>query len=177
MTPLQVNWPISPLSVQPALTRWLPVPLATRFSKFIGHGVCNVEMKNSKKRVGHATSKKRDFPKISSSNGVAWRALVRLHERGASVSRTVAQSPIILLLHTGELSQQPPIKRDIHNGNRVQTYSFPNEYSNIYDLLSPTSDFVFYQIFGVEKHKSVLISLLNSILKGNPRVKDVRIDP
>ncbi|ESU40166.1 Chromosome segregation ATPase [Giardia duodenalis] len=81
------------------------------------------------------------------------------------------------LSHSSSHMLQPSVKRSVHNGNKEQPYYLPNKYSNIYDLLSPTSDFVFYQIFGVEKHKSVLISLLNSILKGNPHVKDVRIDP
>ena len=88
-------------------------------------------------------------------------------------------SDVIHVHGSPELSHmlQPSVKRSVHNGNKEQPYYLPNKYSNIYDLLSPTSDFVFYHIFGVEKRKSVLISLLNSILKGNPRVKDVRIDP
>ena len=101
-----------------------------------------------------------------------------MHQAGCTNDSPIISSTLShCSLHTGELSQRPPIKRDIYNGNRVQTYSFPNEYSNIYDLLPPTSDFVFCRIFGVEEHKSVLISLLNSILKGHPHVRDVKIEP
>ncbi len=58
----------------------------------------------------------------------------------------------------------------------IESQLRPNKYST-YDLLPPTSDFVFCRIFGSEKHKPVLISLLNAILKGRPHVKDVQIDP
>jgi predicted transposase/invertase (TIGR01784 family) len=42
-------------------------------------------------------------------------------------------------------------------------------------LLSPSSDFVFANLFGEEKHKRVLVCLLNSILKGKPRIKSITL--
>jgi predicted transposase/invertase (TIGR01784 family) len=44
------------------------------------------------------------------------------------------------------------------------------------DLLAPGCDFVFKSIFGLNEHKTELISLLNAILDGNPHVKDVTIE-
>jgi predicted transposase/invertase (TIGR01784 family) len=44
------------------------------------------------------------------------------------------------------------------------------------DFVSPTSDFVFKRIFGVESHKRVLVCLLNSILKCNPRIDSVSLE-
>jgi predicted transposase/invertase (TIGR01784 family) len=44
------------------------------------------------------------------------------------------------------------------------------------DLLLPRYDFVFKGIFGKEDHKRLLISLLNSILEGNPFIKDVTLE-
>ncbi|MDR2782221.1 MAG: Rpn family recombination-promoting nuclease/putative transposase, partial [Holosporaceae bacterium] len=35
-------------------------------------------------------------------------------------------------------------------------------------LLNPSSDFVFANLFGAEKHKKVLMCLLNAILQGKP---------
>jgi predicted transposase/invertase (TIGR01784 family) len=42
-------------------------------------------------------------------------------------------------------------------------------------LLSPSSDFVFSNLFGEEKHKKVLVCLLNSILKGKPTIKSITL--
>jgi predicted transposase/invertase (TIGR01784 family) len=42
-------------------------------------------------------------------------------------------------------------------------------------LLKPSSDFVFSNLFGEEKHKRVLICLLNSILKGKPTIKSITL--
>jgi predicted transposase/invertase (TIGR01784 family) len=44
------------------------------------------------------------------------------------------------------------------------------------DLLAPANDFVFRNIFGANEHKAELISLLNSILDGNPHIKDLTIE-
>jgi predicted transposase/invertase (TIGR01784 family) len=43
-------------------------------------------------------------------------------------------------------------------------------------LLDPKQDFVFKNIFGKEEGKPSLISLLNSLLKDNPRIKDLHLD-
>jgi len=43
-------------------------------------------------------------------------------------------------------------------------------------LLTPTSDFVFKRIFGVESHKRVLVCLLNSILNNDPRIDSVSLE-
>ena len=43
------------------------------------------------------------------------------------------------------------------------------------DLLDPTDDYIFKRVFGDEKHKPVLLSLLNSILRGNPHVSDLQL--
>lgn len=48
---------------------------------------------------------------------------------------------------------------------------------NSKDLMLPSVDFVFCLLFGTEKNKDRLISLLNSILNGKPHIKDVIIDP
>ena len=45
------------------------------------------------------------------------------------------------------------------------------------DLMRPSVDYVFCRLFGSEKNKDRLISLLNSILNGKPFIKDVDIDP
>jgi predicted transposase/invertase (TIGR01784 family) len=50
------------------------------------------------------------------------------------------------------------------------------EKSVIVGLLDPKLDFVFKNIFGQEDKKSVLISFLNSLLKDNPHIKDLRFD-
>ncbi|GHU19050.1 hypothetical protein FACS189472_08290 [Alphaproteobacteria bacterium] len=42
-------------------------------------------------------------------------------------------------------------------------------------LLKPSSDFVFANLFGEEKHKRVLVCLLNSILKGKPTIKSITL--
>jgi predicted transposase/invertase (TIGR01784 family) len=42
-------------------------------------------------------------------------------------------------------------------------------------LLNPSSDFVFANLFGTEKHKRLLICLLNSILKGKPTIKSITL--
>jgi len=42
-------------------------------------------------------------------------------------------------------------------------------------LLDIQSDYIFKRVFGVEKNKKLLISLINSILKGNPTVMDLEI--
>jgi predicted transposase/invertase (TIGR01784 family) len=44
------------------------------------------------------------------------------------------------------------------------------------DLIKPSQDFVFKRIFGAESHKRVLVCLLNSILKDNPRIATVELD-
>lgn len=43
------------------------------------------------------------------------------------------------------------------------------------NLLDIQSDYIFKQVFGVEKNKQLLISLINSILKGNPKVNDIEL--
>lgn len=43
------------------------------------------------------------------------------------------------------------------------------------NLLDIQSDYIFKQVFGVEKNKNLLISLINSILKGNPKVNDIEL--
>ena len=43
------------------------------------------------------------------------------------------------------------------------------------NLLDIKSDYVFKMLFGEEKNKSLLISLLNSILKGNPTVTNLEV--
>ena len=42
-------------------------------------------------------------------------------------------------------------------------------------LLDIQSDYIFKRVFGIEKNKELLISLINSILKGNPHVTDLEI--
>jgi predicted transposase/invertase (TIGR01784 family) len=42
-------------------------------------------------------------------------------------------------------------------------------------LLKPSSDFVFANMFGVEKHKRALICLLNAILRGKPAIKSITL--
>ncbi|MDR2067533.1 MAG: Rpn family recombination-promoting nuclease/putative transposase, partial [Holosporaceae bacterium] len=42
-------------------------------------------------------------------------------------------------------------------------------------LLKPSSDFVFANLFGAEKHKRVLICLLNAILQGKPHIKSITL--
>ncbi|MDR2780936.1 MAG: Rpn family recombination-promoting nuclease/putative transposase, partial [Holosporaceae bacterium] len=44
------------------------------------------------------------------------------------------------------------------------------------NLLDPKQDFVFKNIFGKEGGKPCLISLLNSLFKGNPHIKDLHFD-
>ncbi len=43
------------------------------------------------------------------------------------------------------------------------------------DLLDIKSDYIFKQIFGAEKHKRLLLSLLNAILKGDPHIKSIEL--
>ncbi len=43
------------------------------------------------------------------------------------------------------------------------------------NLLDIQSDYIFKQVFGVEKNKNLLISLINLILKGNPKVNDIEL--
>ena len=42
-------------------------------------------------------------------------------------------------------------------------------------LLDIQSDYIFKRVFGIEKNKELLISLINSILKGNPQVTNLEI--
>ena len=44
-----------------------------------------------------------------------------------------------------------------------------------YRLFDPKEDFIFKMIFGSEQNKLILISLLNSILKGKPNIKDLAL--
>ena len=49
--------------------------------------------------------------------------------------------------------------------------------SNIeYRILDPKEDFVFKALFGTEENKKLLISLLNSILKGKPYINDLSLN-
>ena len=43
------------------------------------------------------------------------------------------------------------------------------------DLLNIQQDYIFKLVFGAERNKKVLISLLNAILKGDPQIRDIRI--
>ena len=45
-----------------------------------------------------------------------------------------------------------------------------------YRLFDPKEDFVFKMIFGTEENKKLLISLLNSILKGKPYINDLSLN-
>ena len=45
-----------------------------------------------------------------------------------------------------------------------------------YRLFDPKEDFVFKALFGTEENKGLLISLLNSILKGKPYIKDLSLN-
>jgi predicted transposase/invertase (TIGR01784 family) len=42
-------------------------------------------------------------------------------------------------------------------------------------LLKPSSDFVFANLFGVEKHKRALVCLLNAILNGKPTIESITL--
>ena len=44
-----------------------------------------------------------------------------------------------------------------------------------YILYDPKKDYIFKTLFGKEKNKDLLISLLNSILRGNPIIKDLTL--
>ena len=44
-----------------------------------------------------------------------------------------------------------------------------------YILYDPKKDYIFKTLFGKEKNKDLLISLLNSILRGNPVIKDLTL--
>jgi predicted transposase/invertase (TIGR01784 family) len=44
------------------------------------------------------------------------------------------------------------------------------------NLLDPKLDYIFKNIFGVEKNKSILISFLNALLKGNPKIRDIQLE-
>ena len=50
-----------------------------------------------------------------------------------------------------------------------------DEMSEINGLLKPSSDFVFANLFGVEKHKKALICLLNAILKGKQHIESITL--
>ena len=45
-----------------------------------------------------------------------------------------------------------------------------------YKIYDPKEDFIFKMIFGTEENKSILISLLNAILKGKPNIKDLTLE-
>ena len=45
-----------------------------------------------------------------------------------------------------------------------------------YKLYDPKEDFIFKILFGSEENKSILISLLNAILKGKPHIKDLSLE-
>jgi predicted transposase/invertase (TIGR01784 family) len=45
-----------------------------------------------------------------------------------------------------------------------------------FNLLDPSRDFIFRNVFGTQEHKAELISLLNAILNGNPRIKDLTVE-
>ena len=45
-----------------------------------------------------------------------------------------------------------------------------------YKLFDPKEDFVFKALFGTEENKKLLISLLNSILKGKPYINDLSLN-
>ena len=45
-----------------------------------------------------------------------------------------------------------------------------------YKLFDPKEDFIFKMIFGIEENKSILISLLNSILKGKPYIENITLE-
>ena len=42
-------------------------------------------------------------------------------------------------------------------------------------LLDIKNDFVFKQVFGIEKNKNVLMSFLNAILRGKPKIIDLEL--
>ena len=42
-------------------------------------------------------------------------------------------------------------------------------------LLDIKSDYIFKQVFGIEKNKDLLISLLNAILQGKPEIKSIEL--
>ncbi|MDR2780963.1 MAG: Rpn family recombination-promoting nuclease/putative transposase, partial [Holosporaceae bacterium] len=44
------------------------------------------------------------------------------------------------------------------------------------NLLDPKLDYIFKNIFGVEDKKPLLLSFLNSLLKGNPQIGDLRLE-
>jgi predicted transposase/invertase (TIGR01784 family) len=44
------------------------------------------------------------------------------------------------------------------------------------NLLDPKLDYVFKSIFGVDDKKPLLISFLNSLFKGNPRIKEIMLE-
>ena len=46
-----------------------------------------------------------------------------------------------------------------------------------YDLLPPSNDYVFANLFGKKNHERILVCLLNAILNGNPYIKSVKLDP
>ena len=43
-------------------------------------------------------------------------------------------------------------------------------------LLDIKNDFVFKQVFGIEKNKNVLMSFLNAILRGKPKIVDIELE-
>lgn len=45
-----------------------------------------------------------------------------------------------------------------------------------YRIYDPKEDFIFKMLFGTEENKSILISLLNAILKGRPNIKDLTLE-
>ncbi|MDR1598050.1 MAG: Rpn family recombination-promoting nuclease/putative transposase, partial [Holosporales bacterium] len=44
------------------------------------------------------------------------------------------------------------------------------------NLLDPKSDYIFKNIFGVDDKKPLLISFLNSLLKGNPHIEAITLE-
>ncbi|MDR3079103.1 MAG: Rpn family recombination-promoting nuclease/putative transposase, partial [Rickettsiales bacterium] len=40
-------------------------------------------------------------------------------------------------------------------------------------LLEPTRDFVFKNIFGVERNRRIVVSFLNAVLEGNPKISSI----
>ena len=60
------------------------------------------------------------------------------------------------------------------NNNTIKNNTNPQTSS---PLLSPSSEYIFYNLFGVEDNIYCLMSLLNSILEGNPFVYDLKLRP
>ncbi|MDR1425443.1 MAG: Rpn family recombination-promoting nuclease/putative transposase [Rickettsiales bacterium] len=56
---------------------------------------------------------------------------------------------------------------------KIDENIFSEEGKRRVELLSPSLDFAFKRLFGVESKKRMLICLLNSILKGDPEIRDI----